>query len=208
MKGNGGALERARRHDIPKIMTAQLPISTKAQRGKLSARDFWLLADSGAFEGIAKAELIEGEIWIVNAVHSWHAKTVAHLSIELGIALRQMRSDLIVYSSGSVALSDDSVPEPDVSVAEDHDGKGLPLEKLRLAIEVSDSTLANDLVRKAPLYARFGVPEYWVVDREGRRIVQMWASNGEVYAERREVAFGETSKSQTMPGVHVETSSL
>ena len=154
-------------------MTAQLPISTDVQRAKLTARDFWLLADADAFEGFAKSELIEGEIWVVNSVWVWHSRTMAFFTIELGLALRSLRSDLIVYGSGSVDLSDDSVPEPDISVGLETTGRGIPAGKLRLAVEVSDSTLHNDLDRKAPLYARFGVPEYWVADRENRRIVQM-----------------------------------
>ena len=31
-------------------------------------------------------------------------------------------------------------------------------------IEVADSSLSYDLTIKAPLYARFGVREYWVVE--------------------------------------------
>ena len=38
------------------------------ERARLTARDFWLLADAGAFEKYAKSELIEGEIWVVNSV--------------------------------------------------------------------------------------------------------------------------------------------
>ncbi|TPG43269.1 Uma2 family endonuclease [Sphingomonas koreensis] len=189
-------------------MTAQLPVSTDVQRAKLTARDFWLLADSGAFEGFAKTELIEGEIWVVNSVYVWHAKTMAYLATELTLALRALGSDLVVYSSGSVDMSDDSVPEPDVSIGEDHDEKGLPLNKLALAIEVSDSTLANDLTSKAPLYARHGVPEYWVVDREGRRVIQMWAPEGDAYAERREMAFGQRIEGATVKGLAVETAAL
>lgn len=42
---------------------------------------------------------------------------------------------------------------------------------LRLVVEVSDSTLTFDLKVKAPLYARAGILEYWVVDIAGRRII-------------------------------------
>jgi Uma2 family endonuclease len=35
---------------------------------------------------------------------------------------------------------------------------------LYLLIEISDSTLAYDLRRKANLYRQYGVREYWVVD--------------------------------------------
>lgn len=35
---------------------------------------------------------------------------------------------------------------------------------------MSDTTLAHDLGPKAWLYARAGVPEYWVIDVNGRRL--------------------------------------
>jgi Uma2 family endonuclease len=178
------------------------------ERARLTARDFWLLADSGAFEKYAKSELIEGEIWVVNSVWVWHARTMAHLIIELGAAVRGTRSDLIVYGSGSVDLTDDSVPEPDVSVGIDHDGKGLPLEKLALAVEVSDSTLHQDLHVKARVYGSAGVPEYWVIDREGARVVQMWSPVPGGYAERREVPFGETLVSTNLAGIRIDTSGI
>jgi hypothetical protein len=44
---------------------------------KLTAKDFWLLAESGAFEKYARTELIEGEIWAVNSVWRWHSRVNA-----------------------------------------------------------------------------------------------------------------------------------
>lgn len=37
--------------------------------------------------------------------------------------------------------------------------------------EIADTTLATDLDEKKQLYADFGVPEYWVVDVRGRRVI-------------------------------------
>jgi hypothetical protein len=53
-------------------MTALERIANGTQRLKLSARDFWALAEAGAFADYARSELIEGEIWVVNALHSRH----------------------------------------------------------------------------------------------------------------------------------------
>ena len=192
-----------------RTVTVQLPISTDVQRIGLTARDFWTLAEAGAFEGFAKSELIEGEVWVANSVRASHAKTTAYFIAELGLALRAFGSRLIVYASGSVDMSNDSVPEPDVSVGIDHgEHTGLPLEKLALAVEVSDSTLKNDLGRKARLYARYGVREYWVTDANGRVVHQMWAPAGDAYTERREVAFGETLTSTTIGGLAIPTAAL
>lgn len=189
-------------------MTAQLPITTDVQRIGLTADDFWLLADAGAFDAFAKSELIEGEIWVVNSVWAWHAKTTAYVSIELGLALRALTTDLTVYTSGSVNLTDDSVPEPDVSIGEDHDGKGIPLAKMRLAVEVSDSTRIHDLGKKSTLYARAGVPEYWVIDRDESRIVQRWEPTSDGFARENEVQFGEPLNAITIDGVSIDTSGL
>ena len=43
--------------------------------------------------------------------------------------------------------------------------------ELLLVIEISDTSLAFDLGRKATLYAKAGVREYWVLDIGRRRLV-------------------------------------
>ena len=186
-------------------MTAQLPISTSPQTAKLTARDFWLLADAGAFEGFVKTELIEGEIQVVNAVHSRHAKAHATLTVELGMALRKLESSFILLSTPSTVLSDDSIPEPDIAIARKADGKAVSGADILLAVEISDTTLDYDLGRKMRLYARHGIPEYCVVDVDGRVIHQHWAPGEGGYAEYRKIAFGEDVTAETLAGVLVET---
>ena len=67
-------------------------------------------------------------------------------------------------------------------------------EDIHLLIEISDSTLGFDLTRKAALYARALIPEYWGLDINGRRlIVQRNPSEGRygsviAYAEDEEVS--------------------
>ena len=79
---------------------------------------------------------------------------------------------------------------------------------LRGVIEVADATLRNDLGRKRRIYAREGVPEYWVVDVKKGVIHQMWAPEGDTYAERREVAFGERIEAVAVAGLVIETDGL
>lgn len=43
--------------------------------------------------------------------------------------------------------------------------------QVRIAIEVSDSTLDYDLSIKRDLYARAGIPEYWVADVRAKRVI-------------------------------------
>ncbi len=77
-----------------------------------------------------------------------------------------------------------------------------------LAIEISVSTLKMDLGRKLHLYARHGIPEYWVVDPEAAVIHQYWEKADNGYAKVREIALGEPITAATIPGLSVETSRL
>jgi Uma2 family endonuclease len=188
-------------------MNVRSPL-TVPERAKFSADDFWLLARSGALDRYPKSELIEGEIWVMSAVHSWHARTMARLAFELRSALLRAGMSLEVYSPVSVALSDESVPEPDLALGQDHDDGPLPLAAVRLAVEVSDSTLEIDLGRKAALYARHGIPEYWVVAREGSRLYRHALPSPEGYTRRDEFALGEPVSSLTLPELIVDTAGL
>ena len=78
-----------------------------------------------------------------------------------------------VRVQGPLAAGDDSEPEPDVAVvaggARDF-RDGHPTTAL-LVVEVSDDSLRHDRTVKQRLYARCGVPEYWIlalpVERSG-----------------------------------------
>jgi len=42
---------------------------------------------------------------------------------------------------------------------------------MMLVVEVADTTLSSDLTIKRDLYARAGVPEYWVLNMKGRKLI-------------------------------------
>lgn len=89
--------------------------------------------------------------------HRPHARTVTQLVVALSKALDESRSGLSVLTDISVRLSDHDVPEPDIAVTDAPEGEGiLPLDSVKLLIEVSDSTLAQDMGLKAALYAGVG----------------------------------------------------
>ena len=177
---------------------------------KLTAKDYWLLAESGAFENYSRTELIEGEIWAMNSVWRWHSRVNYQFASAIEAGLKDAGLDLTVYGPGSIAMSDDSVPEPDISVAAHEPSAREPISlwAVKLAVELSDSTRDMDLGRKAKLYARHGVPEYWVADREGQKLVRHSGPSAEGYAEIVAFAFGDVVTSATLAGVSVETKCL
>lgn len=191
-------------------MTAEQRLATELLPVKLTARDFRLLAEAGAFECYARTELIEGEIWAVNSIQRWHSRVNFEFARAIKEGLEAAGLELIVYGPGSVAMSNHSVPEPDISVAENEpDGKDyIRLGAVRIAVELSDTTRKFDLGRKARLYARHGVPEYWVADREKQTVFRHSAPGPVGYGEIDEIAFEESIVSATVSGLTVSTRSL
>lgn len=189
-------------------MTEHMPLNNAHLPVKLRLEDYLLLDESGAFQDYAKTELIEGEIFFMNAQHRPHARVKTRLLVQIADSLRQI-GGLEAIVEGSIAVPPYSSPEPDIVVTSDPEGKGLiPLESVRLIVEVSDATLAFDTKQKARLYAANGVPEYWVVDVNAEVIHQLWAPGDDAYAEQREVAFGKRVEATTIEGLEVETAGL
>jgi Uma2 family endonuclease len=71
-----------------------------------------------------------------------------------------------VRTQGPIGLDDDSEPEPDLAVVPgdpDHYVREHPSRPV-LTVEVSESSLAIDRRHKGSLYARAGLPDYWVLN--------------------------------------------
>lgn len=177
-------------------------------RHKLTVEEFLILDEAGVFDS-KHMELIDGEIFGVSPTYRPHARVLAAMMHELVVAVRKADLGLIAFSPVSTRLDDHNLLEPDLTVAVDDGGDGfLARESIRIALEVSSSTLRYDLVKKAELYARFAVPEYWVVDVNERRVIRMFDPIEGAYAERSEFAFGTPVPSATIPGLVVDTASL
>ena len=175
----------------------------------LRVDDFLLLDANGAFEGYGKTELIEGTVVFMNAQHRPHARIKGKLHLELTRALAELDTGLAVMIEATVAMPPHNAPEPDLLLTREPDGEGpVPLASVALVIEIADTTLSNDLGIKAEVYARGGVPEYWVVDLAGQRVVRMWSAAGDAYVRRDECAFGARVESATIARVGVESGGL
>lgn len=176
---------------------------------RLTVEDFARLHDSGAFQAYAKTELIEGVIVAMNSQWSDHARAKSLLFRRLADAVDAAMPGFEAWAEVSVAMPPENMPEPDIVVTSFRGGhEAVPVGTVALLVEVADTTAAYDLGRKAKIYASAGVPEYWVIDLHPGVVHQMWAPQGEAYAERREVALGERLDAATIEGLKVETNGL
>ena len=167
------------------------------------------MAATGALAGFPRIELRDGVLCQMNPQYRPHLLAKSVVYDALRDALRDLGSSLGVASEGSVRIGEREVPMPDVFVWDVHRGAGpVPVEHVRLVVEVSDTTLEDDLGRKRQVYAAGAVPEYWVVDLPGRTIRQYWAPVDGSYAGEAVVPFGERLSAVTLTGLCIDTTPL
>jgi Uma2 family endonuclease len=191
----------------PSIMTKHEPVepATAHQPYKFTQRDYLLLSEHGAFDKLAKAELIEGVIVAVNAQYARHVRVQTLLLRALADSCDRLGRDLGAWIEGTVSIAEGNMPQPDIFVSRGLPDEGpMTVDRLVLVVEVADTSLTLDLETKARIYAAAGIPEYWVADVEGKVIHQLWAPEGEAYGQRREVAFGAQIEAVTVAGLVVE----
>lgn len=138
---------------------------------KLRGSDFDSMVERGAFDSLEpmKIELIYGELRFMNLagpVHEGEIEFLTNWSYE-----HTDRNSISIRVQSGFNCGDHR-PEPDLVWA-----RKLLSRRIRptqadilLLIEVSDSSLKQDLGEKADLYAEHGVLEYWVIDVSGEQV--------------------------------------
>lgn len=181
-------------------MSELIPLNVEPMPLKLKVSDYLALDAAGALDDYAKTELIEGELFFINAQHRPHARFKSRLFLAISQGLVEGGSTLEALVEASVEIPDHGAPEPDIIITSEPGGSGLvPVQSVALAIEVSDASLTQDMGVKARLYAKAGIPEYWVADIEARVLHQLWGPSDGGYTERRELAFGEPVETMGAP---------
>lgn len=116
-----------------------------------------------------KVEFIEGQVIDLNAMSSSHAAYVMHVSRVLGNAFG---NDWCVWSQCPLDIHTGNEPLPDISVIQ---GDPLDYEKALprtadLIVEVAVSSITYDRSRKAGLYARSYIWDYWILNVKKRQL--------------------------------------
>src|SRR5262249_52950879 len=135
------------------------------KRHPFTVDEYYRMAEVGLLRPDARVELIEGEIIDMAPIGNWHSGTVNAVEDRLK---HHRRGRAVVAVQQPLRLSERSQPQPDIAVLnyrEDYYRSRHPIATdVLLLIEVSDSTVRYDREVKLPLYARHGIPEFWIFD--------------------------------------------
>jgi Uma2 family endonuclease len=166
--------------------------------------------DYMALDDGRRYELIDGELLLTPAPTWFHQIVLARLFALLFNHVEKHRLGHVVFSPADVVLTRHDVVQPDIffisrarlSIAKRY-VEGPP----DLAVEaLSPSTRTRDLKRKKPLYAREGVPHYWILDPKAKDLAELVLESGD-YRERSRMCEG-IFRSAIFPDLEIDVPAL
>lgn len=154
-----------------------------------------------------RREIIGGELIVNAAPAPRHQDAVLALGAGL-LAWTKQHGGKVYVAPLDVYFAHDDVVEPDVVFLRPEHVEQIGERYVRdapdLVVEVSSpSTRRLELVRKRDLYERYGVPEYWYVDRDADRVeVYRLGADGR-YGTPALLGAGEHLTTPAAPGFRV-----
>ncbi len=169
---------------------------------KWSVADYHLMIQSGVLNNRA-CELIEGEIVEVSPespLHRFTNDSIAEYLREL------LTGKAKVFESHPITL-DNSEPEPDIAIvrlpnSNYRDRHPYP-QDIYWLIEISNTTLEDDLNRKKRIYANAGINEYWIFNLKDVELIVFREASGNDYKTKATLNKG-TVNPLAFPNVKIE----
>jgi Uma2 family endonuclease len=182
------------------------PLDQPPTPKRWTAGEYVSLAEAGLL-GEGRTELIDGEILTMSPQSLPHVRAVNRV---LRVLARGFGLDRL-HSQGTTQLSDRDMPEPDLAVLARSldDLEALPgPDDLLLVVEVSLSSLLADRTTKAGLYARSGIPEFWIVNLRDREVEVYREPSSDGYREVRRLTVGQGFRPLACPELDVRVDEL
>jgi Uma2 family endonuclease len=182
--------------------------SIPSEPTRISVERYLGLVEAGVLGEDDRVELLEGVIVAMAPQNPPHAAGVARVyeAVRAAVGRRaHLRSQLALVLRRSV-------PEPDLALVpgsvDDYE-RAHPTTAL-LVVEVADSSLKQDRLSKAAIYAAAGIPEYWIVNLRDE-IVEVMRDPDPAqacYRAVRSAARGERLELAALPGAVLDASAL
>ena len=183
--------------------------STATRTRLITVDQYYAMGRAGAFGESKRVELLEGEIIHMSPIGSRHQAVVDRVT---RLLVTRVGDRAIVRVQGPVRLASITEPQPDVQLLSPRDdfyAAAHPSQyEALLVVEVADTSLRYDRDRKAPIYARRGVHETWIVDLTGDRILVMRDPAIQGYRDVTTVSRGESLAPQALPDLTVGVEEL
>ncbi len=120
-------------------------------------------------------EIHDGELSVTPAPNTAHQRITRNLFVVLHRYVAEQHLGEVLFAPIDVILADTSIVQPDIVFLDPTRRSAVSRRGIEgpptLAVEIiSPSTTGIDRTTKRQLYARYGVPYFWLVDPEARMI--------------------------------------
>ncbi|MGV2827847.1 Uma2 family endonuclease [Myxosarcina sp. GI1(2024)] len=173
---------------------------------KWSVEDYHLMIESGVLSD-RSVELLEGDIVEMSPegpLHRFINDTAAEYLREL------LRGQAKVFEAHPITLAN-SEPEPDIAVVRLPNTNYLTRhpypDDIYWLIEISNTTLEEDLGKKKKIYAKANINEYWVIDLKTTELTIFREPSANDYKTKFTVSYG-TIFSIAFPSIPIEVVKL
>ena len=167
-------------------------MATDYERRPITVAEYQRLAEMGFFADDERVELLDGELIVMPPLGFEHKYSQSTLNEMLVL---RFAGRALVQPVGSIVVDRISQPEPDLVLLHG------PRERYRtrhataadafLVVEIALTSLRFDRIRKARVYGRNGIPEYWIVNLVDKWIEVNRDPDAEGYRSTTIVAPGE-----------------
>jgi Uma2 family endonuclease len=171
----------------------------------ISRKEYDQMVEANVFGEDDRLELVEG-VLVAMSRQTWHhAAIVEALSNDLTRAVDRAYR---VRTQLPFVAGDFSEPEPDIVTVRHEPKRREHPDKALLIIEVANESLRYDRTTKLEVYAKSGVPEYWIVDCKAMAVEVYTQPSGKRYKRKRVLHDGDTLKPTKLPGIAIAVADL
>jgi Uma2 family endonuclease len=161
---------------------------------------------AGVFAEGEHVELIAGKVLAMTPKGNHHELLRNRLTVNWA---RRLPLDKSFAEEPAFRLSEHDEPEPDIILFDaSEDVIQVRGETVLLVVEISDPSYSYDLMVKAPLYASFGVRDYWVIDARSLMTTVHRQPRGGRYTESKELGPSELITPALVTGLAIQIADL
>ncbi len=154
---------------------------------RFTVDDYYRMAHADILTEDDRVELLDGQIFVKEPPGPEHA---GHLALLTTLFVRLLGDRAIVRPQDPVHIDRLNDPQPDLAIVKPREdaymGAHPRARDVLLIVEIAWTSSPGDRRIKAPLYARAGIREFWLVDIKKRKL--------EVYREPGERGYRKVSR--------------
>jgi Uma2 family endonuclease len=166
-------------------------------------REYALLPDDGR-----RHELIEGDFYVTPAPSTFHQTVSRRLLHALMTQLEDTGIALVFDAPCDVILSDTTVVQPDLAIVRLSHREIVSERAIEgppsVAVEIlSPSSKGQDQFLKRSVYAKFNIPEYWIVEPDHGFVTQLRIDDAGAYQQHARLDRASTLTSPEFPEISI-----